>query len=177
MRLEDKELEGPDLERAQRLEVLEQTAEKDRELPEQATEQVVDVELEHRSRLFDALQLLLAGGELDIALLYLPARETLALEALQAAVHGRDSLGQFVYAEDRAALLEQALAVLQQNLTHGSASELAALHAKYDELTDELATIRESLLDLEDAQDELLEHHERALAVTPDTADQPDESV
>jgi hypothetical protein len=175
MRLEDKELEGPDLEREQRLEVLEdQTEERDHELPEHAGPEVASIELEHRSRLFDALQAILAGNNLSVPMLYLPQRESQALEALQAAVFGRDrSMGNFVFAEDRGALLEQALAVLQQNLTYGSAATLAELHTKYDDLTTHLAELRAELLGLEDAQDDLLELEETKTKQpgAPDTDD------
>ncbi len=180
MRLEDKELEGPELEREQRLEVLEEGEETEHELPALALAQVEDVELAHRSRLFDALQLILAGEELDISHLYLPQRETHALEFLQAAVTGRDTMGMFVFAEDRASLLEQSLAVLQQNLTHGSSSALAELHAKFHALTGDVAGLRAHLVNLEDAQDELMEgsHRDHEIDAAGDTAEEaPDESV
>lgn len=182
MRLEDKELEGPELEREQRLEDLkdESTEERDRELPHAGPE-VFDLELEHRSRLFDALQAILAGNSISVPMLYLPQRESQALEALQGAVFGRDrSMGNFVFAEDRGALLEQALAILQQNLTYGSAETLAALHTKYEDLTMHVAKLREQLLGLEDAQDDLLDIDDEkvtkpANAETDDNED--DESV
>nr|MBA2542730.1 hypothetical protein [Deltaproteobacteria bacterium] len=179
MRLEDKQLEGPDLEREQGLEVLkDETEERGRELPALAGPEVVDVELEHRSRVFDALQAILAGDNISVPMLYLPQRESQALEALQAAVFGRDrSMGNFVFAEDRGALLEQALAVLQQNLTFGSAETLAALHSKYEDLTTNLAELREQLLGLEDAQDDLLELDEEKTKkpANADTADEADD--
>jgi hypothetical protein len=155
VRAEDKELEGPELERAG-LEVAE-VAEvaKDDELPVFAGEAFQDLELAHRGRLFDALTLILGREQLDISLLYLPQRETNALEFLQTAVTGRDGMGEFVYAENRSVMLEQALAVLQQNLTHGSGEELAKLHAKFASLTSEIAELREQLHDLEEAQDDV----------------------
>ena len=104
MRAEDKQLEGPELERAQRLETgIEQGHE---ELPVLAGEEVHDAELAHRGRLFDAIQLILSRGQLNVSLLHLPQREAHALEFLQTAVTGRDvNLGKFVYAEDRSAML------------------------------------------------------------------------
>lgn len=176
MRLEDKELEGPDLEREQGLEELsDETHEHDRELPQLAGPEVVDTELVHRSRMFDALQAILAGENLAIPMLYLPQRETRALEALQAAVTGRDrSMNTFLFAEDRQALLEQALAVLQQNLTHGDAETLAVLSTKYDELTEHVADLRHQLLDLEDAQDDLIEQKQPRELAKPDATDTDD---
>lgn len=177
MRLEDKELEGPDLEREQGLEQLEdETHENDKELPELAGPEVVDAELSYRTRMFDALQSILAGENLSIPMLYLPQREALALEALQSAVTGRDrSMNTFMFAEDRKSLLEQALAVLQQNLTRGDSETLTALYAKYDELTENVANLRDELLGLEDAQDDLIEQKQREEEITsgdaPETED------
>ncbi|HEU0033264.1 MAG TPA: hypothetical protein VFQ53_21675 [Kofleriaceae bacterium] len=175
MRAEDKELEGPELEREQRLEEENNLREQD-ELPVLAGEEVADLELGHRGRLFDALQLILAREQINISLLQLPQRETHALEFLQTAVSGRDvHLGDFVYAEDRRALLEQALAVLQQNLTHGSPSELAELQSKYDALTEDIAELRDTLLDLEDAQDDMIEEHARQKLEEASEGDEPEE--
>jgi hypothetical protein len=63
--------------------------------------------------------------------------------------------------------------VLQQNLTHGSPSELAELHTKFDALTDRVADLRSHLVNLEDAQDELMEgdQHAPKSSASGDTAD------
>jgi hypothetical protein len=161
VRAEEKELEGQELEREER--TREEAAHEEEELPAIGGEVVRDVELEHRSTLFDALRLILAGEEVTVSLLYLPQRETHALEALQTAVKGHDSVGEFVFAEDRSALLEQALGVLQQNVTHGDPAQLAELHAKFDEVTERVTELRERLTNLEDAQEELF-HEERGEA-------------
>ena len=155
MRAEDKELEGPDLQREEQ--TRQETAHEEEELPAIGGEAVRDLELEHRSTLFDALRLVLAGEHVTVSLLYLPQRETHALEALQAAVNGQDSVGEFVFAEDRGALLEQALAVLQENLTHGQPEQLAELHARFGELTEQVGELRHRLVNLEDAQDDLFD--------------------
>jgi len=162
VRAEDKELEGPDLEREQRVESSRREAHEEEELPEVVGEEMQDVSFDHRSRLFDALRLVLAGEEVNLTLLYLPQRETHALEALQAAVTGSDSMGEFVFAEDRRGLLEQALAVLQQNLTYGEPSQLAELQSKFDSMTAQVGALRERLVDLEDAQEEIDEFHNAA---------------
>jgi hypothetical protein len=154
VRAEEKELEGPELEREEQLQ--EESARDEEQLPDLGGEALRDIELEHRSTLFDAIRLVLAGEHVTVSLLYLPQRETHALEALQAAVSGQDSVGEFVFAEDRRALLEQSLAVLQQNVTHGKPEQLAELHAKFDELTERVGELRHRLLNLEDAQEELL---------------------
>jgi hypothetical protein len=160
VRAEDKQLEGQDLEREQRVEASREHAID--ELPTFAGEEVRDVALDHRSRLFDALQLVLAGAQIDLELLYLPQRETQALDAVRTAVGGRDSLGEFVFAEDRRSLLEQALAVLQQNLTHGEPAQLAALQGKFDMLTSQVGELRTALTDLADAQEEREDFHQAA---------------
>ena len=156
LRTEDRQLEGLDLEREQGLEEEFVEAE-ETELPMLVGEEAHDIELAHRGKLFDALQLVLAEQHVEIARLQLPQRETKALEYLQTAVTGRDELGEFVYAEDRSAMLEQALAILQANLTFGDAAQLAELHAKFDTMSERVATLRAELLNLEDAQDELID--------------------
>lgn len=175
MRAEDKELEGPDLEREER--TREVAAHEEEELPAIGGEELRDLELEHRSTLFDAIRLVLAGEKVVVSLLYLPQRETHALEALQAAVNGQDSVGEFVFAEDRRALLEQSLGVLQQNVTHGDSEQLAELHAKFDELTARVTELRERLVNLEDAQDDLFDekrqYEEEAVEDDGDKDDKP----
>ncbi len=176
MRAEEKELEGPELEREEQLQ--EGTVREEEQLPELGGEALRDIELEHRSTLFDAIRLVLAGEHVTVSLLYLPQRETQALEALQAAVSGQDSVGEFVFAEDRRVLLEQALAVLQQNVTYGDAEQLAGLHARFDELTERVGELRHRLLSLEDAQEELIEserQHEKAATDAGDKGDKGDE--
>jgi hypothetical protein len=170
VRAEDRELEGPELEREEA--TRDAAAHEQEELPAIGGEELRDVELAHRSTLFDAIRLVLAGENVTVSLLYLPQRETHALEALQAAVTGQDSVGEFVFAEDRKALLEQALAVLQQNVTHGDPAQLAALHAKFDELTEHVSELRERLVNLEDAQDDLFD--EKRQYGGEETADAPD---
>jgi hypothetical protein len=177
VRTEDKELEGPDLEREERLE--EETSahhaeEEEEELPVMGGEELRDLELDHRSRLFEALRLILAEEEVTVSLLYLPQRETHALEALQTAVSGHDSVGEFVFAEDRRSLLEQALAVLQQNVTYGEPEQIAELHGKFDELAGQLHDLRERLTSLEDAQEDMLEEKARAKEEAEDAGDKDD---
>jgi hypothetical protein len=171
VRAEDKQLEGQDLEREQRIEA--SRAHAPEELPAFAGEEVRDVGLDHRSRLLEALQLVLAGEQLDLTLLYLPQRETHALEALRTAVGGRDNLGDFVFAEDRRSLLEQALAVLQQNLTYGEPSQRAALQSKFEALTAQVGELRATLADLEDAQEERDEFHQAAKPGAAGETDDP----
>lgn len=159
MEKEDKELEGPDLARDQQFEASQTEAHEEEELPEAVTETVRDVSFDTRSRLFDALRLILAGEQVNVTLFYLPQREAHALEALQAAVTGNDSMGEFVFAEDRKALLEQSLAVLQQNITYGDPAQIAELQSKFDAMTEQVGELRAQLLSLEDAQEEIEDFH------------------
>ena len=172
MRADEKQLEGPELEREVGLEV-EEVQEEEEEMPILSVEQTKDAELMHRGRLFDAIQLILADEKLNISLLYLPQREANALEFLQAAVTGEDTMGEFVFAEDRGVLLEQALAVLQTNLTQGDQEQLTELHAKFDQLSERVATLRAELLSLEDAQDDLFDEKRQYVE---EQTDEPDEA-
>src|SRR5687768_6052218 len=69
-------------------------------------------------------------------------------------------------------MLEQALAVLQQNLTHGSSAELGELHGQLDLLTERLGDLREQLRNLEDAQDDLERDPEAVTKAETDEAGQ-----
>jgi hypothetical protein len=105
----------------------------------------------------------------------LPQRETHALETLQAAVKGSDEKGEFIFAEDRRSLLEQALAVLQQNVTYGDPAQMAALQNKFDGLVGQVGELRAQLVNLEDAQEEIEEwHNAHERGIEPETDDKPD---
>ena len=172
MRAEEKEVEGPDLARAEQHRLSEQ---KETELPEIAGEEVRDIERERGTRLIDAMREILGDNAVNVEQLQLPARELEALKALQQAVTGKGELDQFVFAEDRKSLLEQALAVLQPNLSNGQTSELAGMAGGIELLTRSVAQMREQLTDLMDAQDELLgdERDRFMAAIADETADKP----
>lgn len=172
---EDKEIEGPDLAREQQWEEAQVERHEEEELPEAVTDTVRDVSFEMRSRMFDALRLILAGEQVNVTLFYLPQREAHALEALQAAVTGNDSMGEFVYAEDRKALLEQSLAVLQQNLTYGDTAQIAELQSKFDAMSAQVGELRDQLSIKEDAQEDLEEwHNARMLEHVGEAGDRDD---
>jgi hypothetical protein len=178
VRAEEKELEGPDLARAEQHQELHTPVggeHEETELPEIAGEGVRDMERERGSRLIDAMREILGGNELNVEQLALPARELLALKALQSAVTGRGEMDMFVFAEDRKSLLEQALAVLQPNQSSGKATELAELSGSLNLLTKTVAQVREQLAALMDAQDELLgDERQRFLAAIAETEDKGD---
>ncbi|HET9992125.1 MAG TPA: hypothetical protein VFQ65_26525 [Kofleriaceae bacterium] len=167
MRFEDKEVDGPELE-----------LEKDRrnsELVEEDEEEVDPIRIDdvlaqqHESSLLAAMREILEHRHLVINDLALPQKELRALEALKAAVTGKDGeLSQFVYASDRRDLLEQALAVLQPRV-------MSDLTRPFQDLVQRIGSLRHDLKDLEDAQDELLEAN-REVGVAKadaDTADKP----
>ena len=159
MRIDDKQLQSADLDREeQHLRQPGLAAGDDFELRELASEEVIDAEREHAGQVLAAMSQILSKQSIAISSLQLPERERQALEYLQAAVGGRSSdLQQFVFASDRRDLLEQALAVLQPNLTGLDPAKLAEFHGTYHDLIAKVGDLRESLSDLEDAQDELLD--------------------
>ena len=193
MRTEDKEVDGLDLELAGRQHKStlgldhEASARTDGALPEFGTEEQRDIEHGRNTRLIDAMRQILDSREgaterqgmlrgLRVSELGLPEREAKALEALQDAVTGRTTTGHAVFAEDRRELLEQALAVLQPNLTSGSAADLTSIPMSIGELTSKVGELREVLEDLEDAQEELL-GDEKARFAEKRKPGKPDEPV
>jgi hypothetical protein len=173
LRAEDKEVDGLELERQterQRESELEQ--EDEEELPELQSSE--DRDAEHRGAVIAAMRMIFEHEHIVVDELGLPARELKALEALKAAVDGKDgALSQFVYATDRKAMLEQALAVLQPNFVSGDAQHAQVLGSHRD-LIDKVADLRHGLVELADAQDELL-HANANVAVTKDDGDKDDD--
>ncbi|MDB4953541.1 MAG: hypothetical protein JWO36_1110 [Myxococcales bacterium] len=174
MRAEDKEVDGPELVRAEKKSGDELDKGDDEELPEIAGEETRDIHNADRGVLLGAMRMILEESQLDVETLQLPKRELVALEALQAAVSGRDSeLDKFMYATDRSEMLEQALAVLQPNLAQGDANEIAGV---FEEMVGRVGDLRRDLKGLEDAQDELLDGSQKdalAKAEGGDTCDKP----
>ena len=173
MRAEDKDVDGRELERdteRQRDSELEKSD--DDELPELLPE--AEQTTENRGELIHIVRAIFNREHVVVENLALPTRELKALEALQAAVEGRDTkLSQFVYASDRRDLLEQALAVLQPNFVSGDEKHAQLLGA-YGDVIERVAALREGLVDKEDAQDDLL-HANLAVAPTKAEGDQDDE--
>jgi hypothetical protein len=155
LRAEDKEVDGLELEReTERQRESELEKEDEEELPE--LQSSPDHTTEHRGQVIAAMRAILDRDHVVVDELALPARELRALEALQSAVEGKDTkLSQFVYATDRKNLLEQALAVLQPNFVTGDAQHAQVLGTYHDLIT-KVADLRHGLLDLSDAQDELM---------------------
>lgn len=173
MRAEEKEVDGAVVE----LEVEKiDEGENHEHLPEVAGEEVRDVDRADGTTLLAAMRQILSNEPLNLAHLVLPERELRALDALQMAASGKSDKHMFVYAEDRKSLLEQALAVLQPNLTaSGQTSELAEMSDSLEQMTKRVAALRVKLASLEDAQDELMaDEKERFLAAsTGENDDKP----
>jgi hypothetical protein len=167
LKAEDKEVDGPDLERQQRLQESELEKEDEEELPEIVADEQRDLVRTERGVLLRAVEAIMARDHVVVDMLNLPAHELRALECLKAAVDGRDAkLHMFVFASDRRDLLEQALAVLQPNLPYDDAS--------YQLLVTRVGELRRTLTTLEDSEDELIDGSERA-AVAKADGPPPDE--
>ncbi|MFT3696021.1 MAG: hypothetical protein QM831_22985 [Kofleriaceae bacterium] len=167
MRFDEKDLDGPELLIEQGVQENELVEEDEHDLGDVKLDEVLSEERE--SLVMITMREILEGRHVVINDLALPQRELLALEALKTAVEGKDGkLSQFVFADDRRDLLEQALAVLQPLLMHD-------VTAEFQDLVERIGNLRTGLKDLEDAQDELLEANREVGVVGSegDTADKP----
>jgi hypothetical protein len=131
-------------------------------LPSQEVEAVVHHATEVRGELLGAIRMVLEHQPIEISALQLPEREKGALEALVVAVEGRNPIG------------EQALAVLQPDLTRADDQTARELQVQFADLTDHVGELRHTLTNLEDAQDELVEgRHELLGKAADEPADKP----
>jgi hypothetical protein len=183
---EEKQVDAPELERADALrdEVRAEEGLAEHEVAEQEeqegiqAERAADVSNELQARVLGTMRDILQKNQVSVGQLGLPVREERALEALQAAVSGRSSdLATYLYASERIAQLETALAVLQPSLVEGGELDIGAeAELELGGLVDHIGRIRESLTSLEDAQDELLEaDQKRALENAAAAAGETDE--
>jgi hypothetical protein len=171
LRQEEKEVDGYELEQAEE-------RKRENELIEEDEEELHDLDgkpeseraQERTTLVSGAMHKILEGEHIVINNLELPKRELRALEALKTAVDGRDQqINGFVFAEDRRALLEQALAVLQPDLA--TLGKIGG--APYETLVKEVAELREQLNKLEEAQEEIEHKPVEAKAEASDTDDKP----
>jgi hypothetical protein len=177
LRQENKEVDGFELER-------EEERKRQSDLVEDSERELYDLDGKpefHRdeaktSSVAAAMQTILAREHIVINNLDLDKRELRALEALKTAVDGRDqSINGFVFAEDRRALLEQALAVLQPDLVNLE----RAGGLSFETLVKDVGELRGKLDSLEDAQEEIEPHKVAAAkgeAGDTDDDDDDDES-
>ncbi len=177
MRVEEKQVDGLDLEHQEEQQETLLAETKEAELPQLVGEEVRDLDDERSVQLMVAMRMIFERKHVNVTHLRMPERETLALEALQAAVSGRSTnVDQFVYASDRRSMLEQALAILQPNLTGGAEQQLAAMSQDFNVLSKQVSELRDSLMNLEDGQDELMASELKRFAVKAadgETTDKP----
>lgn len=174
LRQEDKQVDGVELEREEERrrgsELVEDDAEAIHELDSRSAS---DRDEPRTAVIAGAMHQILDGEHIIVEELELSQRQARALEALKTATCGRDQkLDAFVYAEDRRALLEQALAVLQPDLA--VLQQLGG--SAFEELLHGVGELREQLASLEDAQEEL-EAEEEAKAEADDKDDSDDDDV
>jgi len=174
LRQEEKEVDGPELEHAEE-------RKRETELVEEKDDEVHDLDgkpyemdgqrdQERSGTVVGAMKKILEGENLVINDLKLPQRELKALEALKTAKTGREGqLDKFVYAEDRRALLEQALAVFQPDIV--SLEKEAG--QPFEELMKDVSDLREKLNVLEDAEEEVIGHHPENAKGETDSDDKP----
>jgi len=171
LRQEEKEVDGYELEQAEE-------RKRENELIEEDEEELHDLdgkpeserEQERTTIVGGAMHKILEREHIVINNLELSKRELRALEALKTAVDGRDQeRNGFVFAEDRRALLEQALAVLQPDLA--SLGKIGG--TAYETLVKDVAKLRGQLDNLEDAQEEIEHEHVEVKGEASDTDDKP----
>jgi hypothetical protein len=150
VRAEEKEVDGREIDRDQRLRESELETADEEEVPERIEDEARDLRGADRTHLLDAVRAIVERRTLVVNDLALPKHEKRALEALKAAVDGRDAqLNQFVYAADRREMLEQALAVLQPSFVYDHHGLADVIHR--------VGELRGRLSSLGDAQDELMD--------------------
>jgi hypothetical protein len=173
LRQEDKQVDGPELEQAEeRKRESELVEEKDDELYDLDGQPERTVDREQSSGVLAAMKTIMKGEQIVINDLKVSKRHQTALEALKTAVEGKDqTLAQFVYAEDRRTLLEQALGVLQPEL-----ADLSQLGQPFEDLLKTVGELRDKLNLLEDSEEELVEGRAKDYVETEgDTGDKSDD--
>lgn len=154
MRLEERQIEGPELEQDRQREKT--------PLEEKRTDDLIGIGgdalrgtgMQRHEQLLDVMRAILEDRtRIDLTALQLPQREHRALEAIQVAVTGRSAdTHQFVFAEDRRTMLEQALAVLQPDLISHDPEVVNELRVQLAQVTEKVTVLREQLMHLEDGQ-------------------------
>lgn len=170
MRTAEREVDGRELDREERERALELERDRDERIGARHDDADHSISSGHRDVVLTSVRAILERRPISLDSLGLGQREQRALEALKAAVDGREPhLGQFVYATDRSAMLEQALAVLQP--------VIAELPASGRDLVDKVGELRHSLHNLRDAQDDELDRSAPAVAkAETDSDDKPSDA-
>ncbi|HSD88571.1 MAG TPA: hypothetical protein VLB44_13680 [Kofleriaceae bacterium] len=174
MRQEEKEVDGPELEHAEERkresELIEEDDSEVHDLDGKPYEMEGERDKQRSGLVVGAMRKILEGEQIVINDLKLSPRELKALDALQTAKRGRDGqLDRFIYAEDRRALLEQALAVLQPDIVNVEAT----IGGPLDELIKEVSELRVRLNTLEDAEEEVIHKPAEMVKTEGDSEDKP----
>jgi hypothetical protein len=174
LRQEEKEVDGPELEAAEErkreTELVEEKDDEVHDLDGKPYEMEGQRDKDRSGAVVGAMRKILEGEHIVINDLKLPQRELKALEALKTAKTGREGqLDQFVYAEDRRALLEQALAVFQPDIV---TLERDAGQS-FDDLMKGVTDLREKLNVLQDSEEEVFQRGEENAKGETDSDDKP----
>jgi hypothetical protein len=174
VQLEEKLVDGLDTAHAELQQREDLMARDLEELPAPVVEAVEDASLKLRGQLLGAVRMILDRQTLELSSLHLPQLEMDGLVALQVAVEGKSEMSQIVYASDRRDLLERALGVLQPDFSRSDDGAARELRAQLEDLVHRVGELREHLVDLEDAQDELEGKQKTAMeAGAADPGDKP----
>jgi hypothetical protein len=175
VQLEEKLVEGLDSAHAELQQREDLLARDEEELPAPVAEALEDASLKIRADLLGAVRVILEGQDLELSSLDLPQLQMEGLIALQVAVEGKShDLSQFVYASDRRDLLERALGVLQPEFSRSDDGAAHEMRVQLDDMVSRVGELRERLLELEDAQDELIEGRTKeGMEAATDASDKP----
>jgi hypothetical protein len=176
VRFEDELTEEEKLELARATEQADAQA-KEKEEDERADEEEqLPIQVRRYTEVVQAVRELVAGRDVDFeTLLDLSDEERAALEELQAVLRGSDGT-RFIYAEDRLAGLNRTLAVLQPVLglaVFGAGVD--ELRSSFEEVVDDINSLRDKLQSLEDAEDLMFERREKVKEGEEDDDDEDDD--
>lgn len=178
MRLEERQVDGYELEQDRQREKSPLEEKRTDDLIGIGGDEMRSVGHKRHDALLDVMRAILDDQKINLNELGLSQREMRALEAMQVAVTGKSAdTHQFVYAEDRRTMLEQALAVLQPDLISHEPEVVAQLQNELTALTEKVTELRETLLNLEDGQDDVIGMvPEEKKAEDADSEDKPDDA-
>jgi hypothetical protein len=178
VRADERQVDGDELEQERQREKSPLEEKRTDDLAGIGGDELRSVGHQRHDALLDVMRSILDDETINLHQLGLPQREVRALEAMQVAVTGKSAdKHQFVYAEDRRTMLEQALAVLQPDLISHEAEVVSELQEQLTALTDKVTELRDQLLNLEDGQDDVLGMvPEEKKAEDADSDDEPEDA-
>jgi hypothetical protein len=148
---------------------------RDDERAEEEAVQDMPAAARHFRSVVATMHSVLAGVDMDLEPMAELSREQReAFEVLKQVVSARGRRGGFIYAEHRLERLNQVLAVLQPALSIGSVEGLDDVRSELASVVDEVAELRDRLIKL-DAAEEEIEPRAEELAAEGDKDDDDDE--